>query len=206
MSMTVPSRPSRRCASPSAGTMSPCSIQHRDQEKIATSNVDEAVCRELAERGPAEHDAAHEFRRQVVFCVGVRGRERLDGGDVCRPIGVAPGQATIAAADLEDAAAIEVDEIEQRPDFVLLGIDPYRHLFRSCSVGARDAACSRFYAEAGLSGWLSRCPRKRGPLRYAAVWFISRRQRSRVSRGSHLRRHISYANGHSATTPAAAIR
>ena len=111
--------------------MSPCSIQRRDQEKIATSNVDGGgFCRELAERGPAQHDAAHEFRRQVVFCVGDRRRERLDGGDVCRPIGVAPERGN-AAANLEDVAAIEVDEIEQRPDFVLLEIDPDRHLFRS---------------------------------------------------------------------------
>jgi hypothetical protein len=75
--------------------------------------------------------------------VGDRGRERLDGGDVCRPIGVAPGQVTIAAADLEDAAAIEVDESSSAPISFCSGSTLTVISSAPVSVGARDAACSR---------------------------------------------------------------
>jgi hypothetical protein len=85
--------------------------------------------RELVERGPAQADTADELLRQVLRRAGYRGRERLDGGHGCRSICVAPGQPAVAASDLEDAASIEFDEVEQGADLVLLRIDSDRHSF-----------------------------------------------------------------------------
>ena len=129
--MTVPPRPSRRCAPECRDHVA---LLHAAQGPGEDRDVEcrrGGFCRELAERGPAQHDAAHEFRRQVVLCVGDRGRERLDGSDVCRLRRRSARSGDHCRCRSEDAAAIEVDEIEQRPDFVLLGIDPDRHLFRS---------------------------------------------------------------------------
>jgi hypothetical protein len=63
---------------------------------------------------------------------------------VRRPVGVMPGQTAIAAADLEDATSVKVDEAEQRAGLVLLRIEPDRHLsrIREADVEEDGRACA----------------------------------------------------------------
>jgi hypothetical protein len=111
-------------------------MQQRDQERIATSNVDAAVV-DAKSANATRHSAMRlaSCLRQV-FRAGDRGRKRFDGGYVIRPLRVAPGQTTVAATNLKDAASIELNEAEERTRLVLLRIDPDHH--RSIVVCARS--------------------------------------------------------------------
>jgi hypothetical protein len=124
--------------------MSPWSTQQRDQEKLATSNVEAAVSAANS-RNPARRSTTRRASSGGSLS-SARATADANGSTAvtcARPIGVVPGQASIAAADLEDPASIDIDEIEQRPDLVLLGIDPDRHLF--------DLAFGRYFTLRELS-------------------------------------------------------
>jgi hypothetical protein len=113
------------------------SIQQRDQEKIEGRRG--GLRREVRERSVAEHDPILELLGQLLSCPGDRGPEWLDGGHLFRPVRITPRQATVAAADLEDAGPVEVDEVEQCADLVFLRINLDRHLLSSPSIGSRAA-------------------------------------------------------------------
>jgi hypothetical protein len=117
------------------------SIQQRDQEKIVTSKADlGALRRELRERSLAEHDPTLELLGQMLSCPHDRWRERLDGRHLCRPLRITPRQATVAAADLQDPAPVEVDEVQQCASLVFLRINLDRHLSSSPSIRSRAIA------------------------------------------------------------------
>lgn len=92
--------------------------------------------REVRERDTAQRNAARQLLRQVLFRTGDGGRKRFDGRYVFRLLRGAPGQTTVAATNLKDAASIELNEAEERTRLVLLRVDPDHH--RSIVVCARS--------------------------------------------------------------------
>jgi hypothetical protein len=98
--------------------------------------------RELLKRRLAEHDPTLELPGQLLSPPRDRGRERLDRGHLFHPPRIAPRQATVAAADLEDAAPVEVDEVEQCANLVFLRINLDRHPLSSPSIGSHAIASS----------------------------------------------------------------
>src|SRR4029450_13858961 len=99
----------------------------RPGEERDVEDVGVGVGREVLEVGVAELD--REVRlTQPLLRPGDRTPERLDRRHVSGAFRVTPREASVAAPDLKDLRATEIDQREQRLGLVALGVGPNAHV------------------------------------------------------------------------------